>query len=243
MVIGHGTTLRHSDVIYQRASWGWWDGGRILTNREQGPAVGILVDDVIFSDPFPTMNAINFDMRPGSSSGAPHLEPATLQNVTIRNLHVAAFSTQTKCDASCAQSGWCVPACAIGDLPRGVPNRLLGGPDHAANNITSIAFENCTIGGVGLGTLLRNNDPAFNVTWGSVRGITVDGKPVGGSPDAACEAQLEGTCGLGSNPFKSCEVCCGQHQLLLRGAGCSAGDCARFCSATWSGRGSQSGSE
>ena len=37
--------------------------------------------------------------RPGSSSGSAHLAPATATDVTIRNFHVAAFSTQTKCPA------------------------------------------------------------------------------------------------------------------------------------------------
>jgi hypothetical protein len=97
MVIGHGATLRSSDAIYQRASWAFWDGGRILTNREQGSAVGITIDDVRFSDPFPTMNAINLDLRTGSSSGSPHMKPATVADVTIRNFHVKAFSTQTQC--------------------------------------------------------------------------------------------------------------------------------------------------
>ena len=73
-----------------------------------------------------------------------------------------------------------MPACGVADLPRGVPNRLLGGPDPGSNNITSLAFENCTIGGIDIDTLLRTNDPAFNVTWESVSGITVDGKPVAG---------------------------------------------------------------
>jgi hypothetical protein len=45
------------------------------------------------------MNAINLDLRPGSSSGSAHLAPATATDVTIRNFHVAAFSTQTKCPA------------------------------------------------------------------------------------------------------------------------------------------------
>lgn len=110
MVIGNGAMLRNSDAIYQRASWGFWDGGRILTNRQQGSALGITIDDVVFSDRFPTMNAINLDFRPGSSSGEPHLEPATAADVTIRNFHVASFSTQTKCTAGGANDGCkCVP--------------------------------------------------------------------------------------------------------------------------------------
>lgn len=110
MVIGYGATLRHSDAIYQRASWGFWDGGRVLTNREQGSAIGITIDDVQFSDRFPTMNAINLDLRTGSSSGKPHLNPATVADVTIRNFHVAAFSTQTQCTTAAAKDGCkCAP--------------------------------------------------------------------------------------------------------------------------------------
>ena len=233
MLIGHHATLRASDAIYQRASWGWWDGGRILTNREQGATVGVTVDDLVASDPFPTMNALNFDTRPGSSSGSPHAGPSTFANVSIRNLHVAAFSTQRVCPggknppAGCS----CVPACASGPLPFGVPNRILGGPART-NNISSIAFENCTIGGVGVGELLRGG--AFNVSWAAVRGITVDGAAVG--PPDPCMSTLRSLCSTDKvrahSPFshEPCAVCAGQLQHQLMEAGCTHAEIQKYCS-------------
>jgi hypothetical protein len=111
------TILRASDAIYQRASWAWWSGGRILTNRQQGSAINITVDDLIASDPFPTMNAISLDLRPGAKSGSNATAPATLRGVTIRNFHARNFSTMRSCPSWGGGCG-CVPDCAAsGALP------------------------------------------------------------------------------------------------------------------------------
>jgi hypothetical protein len=106
-------------------------------------------------------------------------------------------------------------------MPRGLPNRILGGPDSRANNVTSLAFENCTIGGVDVGTLLRTGDPAFNVTWASVAQITVDGQKVVPPPDgggSACAKELRAVCGSTSGAGGACFTCCGHQQHLLRRA-------------------------
>jgi hypothetical protein len=141
------------------------------------------VDDLVVSDPFPTMDAINLDMRPGDESGSAHLKPSTLQDVKIRNLHVKAFSTIK----ACPTSGFgckCVPLCNVskGTLPllHGIPNLIVAGPDLAKNNITSIDFENCTIGGVSMAKVLGSADGFSNITWPFVapHGITTDGKPI-----------------------------------------------------------------
>lgn len=78
MLIGYNGRLETSDVIYQRASWEWWNGGRVLTNRQQGTVFNVTVADLVVSDPFPSMNAIDLDMRPGSSSGSNHPGEARL---------------------------------------------------------------------------------------------------------------------------------------------------------------------
>ena len=122
----------------------------------------------------------------------------------------------------------CVPYCPPGSFPRGFPNRILGGPDSSSNNISSLAFENCSIGGIDVGTLLRTGDPAFNVTWSSVSQITVDGQRIT-PPDDACVRQLEVACGEHTGDVQACGICCGQHQHALRAAGCSDVDCAAFC--------------
>ena len=180
MLIGYGNTLIASDSIYQRSSWAWWSGGRVLTNRQQGTTVGVTVDDLVASDPFPYADAINLNMQPGPESGSDHPGPSTVMNVTIRNLHVRAFSTQRSCpkggangegEGGCA----CVPACGPGVLPLGIPNVIAGGP-VATNNITSLSFINCTIGGQPMAEVLLG--PGFNVTWDAVADITADGKNI-----------------------------------------------------------------
>eukprot|EP01046_Picozoa_sp_COSAG06_P069561 COSAG06_NODE_19027_length_857_cov_0.846966_1_plen_120_part_00 len=101
--------------------------------------------------------------------------------------------------------------------------------DDSANNISSLAFENCSIGGVDVGVLLRTGDPAFNVTWGAVSAITVDGQRIT-PPDPTCLAELREVCGGSrSSAGQACGTCCGHHQHALRVAGCSAEDCAAFC--------------
>jgi hypothetical protein len=49
---------------------------------------------------------------------------------------------------------------------------------RSLNNITSLAFDNCSIGGLGMGEIFRVAG-AMNVTWDSVVGsISVDGRTV-----------------------------------------------------------------
>lgn len=123
----------------------------------------------------------------------------------------------------------CVPECAQGPFPRGFPNRILGGPDITTNNISSLTFENCSIGGIDIGVLLRTKDPAFNVTWDMVSKIVVDGQRIV-PPDNVCAHELGSTCGEYSGGGRACETCCGTHQHALRVAGCTSADCTLFCS-------------
>ena len=175
------TILRASDAIYQRASWAWWSGGRIITNRQQGSAINISVDDLIASDPFPTLNAISLDLQPGAKSGSLNDSPATLRGVTISNFHVRNFSTFRSCPPSAPGGCGCTPKCtSTGAMPYGIPNILTAGPDKSSHNISGLAFVNCSIGGVEMAELFRTAGAAVNVSWEFVEAgaITVDGKTV-----------------------------------------------------------------
>ena len=135
------------------------------------------------SDPLPSMNAINLDMRPGSASGKMHFQPATVSAVTIRNFHVAAFSTSKMC-SQFGNGCKCIPDCGKSlPLPHGIPNILAGGPEFTSNNITSLSLENCSIGGVDMKNLLGGGG-YFNVTWPFIAsgGLKVDGTPIVPSP-------------------------------------------------------------
>lgn len=55
---------------------------------------------------------------------------------------------------------------------------LVAGPDASSHNISSLAFDNCSIGGVGMDKIFSSAG-AVNVTWDSVVGsITVDGRAI-----------------------------------------------------------------
>ena len=86
--------------------------------------VGVTVDDLVASDKFMTMPAINLDMRPGSSSGSLHSGPSTASGVVIRNLHVASFSTMRRCGPGGDKKTGCHCVPGVPDpngvLPRGI---------------------------------------------------------------------------------------------------------------------------
>lgn len=71
MFLDTGGRLTNSDVIYQRASWAWWSGGRIFTDRQMGSAVGLTVINVTVEDPLPTFEAFHFDLRSTCTAQSP----------------------------------------------------------------------------------------------------------------------------------------------------------------------------
>eukprot|EP00041_Stephanoeca_diplocostata_P029010 m.845728 g.845728 ORF g.845728 m.845728 type:complete len:166 (-) comp23477_c1_seq48:1208-1705(-) len=146
-------------------------GGRIFSNRQQGNAINLRVENVTVEDVFPSLNVFQLDLT--SSIGS----SATVHDVRFTNVHVRNFSTVRSCNAGNGCN--CVPKCARGPLPTGIPNALWAGPDRTHNNISSMTFTNVSIGGVNLYDALTTAG-YFNVTWESVHGITVDGKPVSG---------------------------------------------------------------
>lgn len=61
VVAGSGSILRDSDVLYARASWAWWAGGRVFSQRRMGATTDVLLSDVRVLDPLPTLNAFQID--------------------------------------------------------------------------------------------------------------------------------------------------------------------------------------
>ena len=153
--VGQNTTLSDSDVIYSRASWAWWGGGRVFSHRDTWSAANLTVERVRVTDPLPSFNAFQF----ASTGGAADL--------VFRNVSVAAFSTVDSCPAWAGGCN-CVPACGQGTLPDGVPNLLTG-------TVQRVRFDNVTIAGQSIAAVL--DSPAFNVTGnGTVVDVYVDGR-------------------------------------------------------------------
>lgn len=156
--LGNGTRLEDSDVIYARASWAWWDGGRVFSQRGDWTAHNVTVSGLRVTDPKPSLNA--FQLKGDST--------ATATDIVFQNVAIAAFSTQSECKGF-GNGCNCVPDCGKGPLPDGVPNLLTGVVKHAE-------FDNVTLGGVSIAEVLFT--PAFNVTSDTVSDIIVDGKRV-----------------------------------------------------------------
>jgi len=156
---GNGTTLANSDVIYARASYAWWSGGRVFSQRGDWASQNVVVDGLRVSDPLPSLNAFQF-----AGTGAADT------NNTFKHVTIANFSTMRRCGTT--HNGCnCQPACAQhGPLPFGVPNLLEGQVRH-------VTFDNVTIAGVSIADAFRG--PSFNVSsTGSVSDIYVDGRKV-----------------------------------------------------------------
>ena len=169
MLNGNGTRLLDSDVIYARASWGWWSGGRVFSHRGtgMGGVYNVSVEGLRVEDRQPSLNMWQVDMLTGSASG---LE---MTDVTFTDVHAAAYSTVKLCGTSGGCN--CQPACAKGGaLPDGIPNVLLGGPN---GKIRGWTFTNVSIAGTSIAAALTQ--PGFNYSRdGSVSNIVVDGKKV-----------------------------------------------------------------
>ena len=72
-------------VIYHRASWHYWGGGRVISfrNREPGNVIkNVLIKNVLVEDPFPAFPPFYFTMRNPDNSNA----DVDFQNILIENV-------------------------------------------------------------------------------------------------------------------------------------------------------------
>jgi hypothetical protein len=158
-------TLRDSDVIYARASWAFWSGGRIFCSRGAGNGAvmsGVVIDGVRVEDRLPTLNWLQIDE---TADGGPLPASASFSNVVFANVVVANYSTVRK-------------DLQGNPLPHGIPNLLFA--QSPAVNISNVAFVNVTLAGLPLRDAV--NDPTiFNISAaGTLFNVTVDGEPIRG---------------------------------------------------------------
>jgi hypothetical protein len=149
-------TLRDSDVIYARASWAWWSGGRVFCQRcasACGTMAGVAIDGVRVEDALPSLNAFELDLTGGGSVFA---------NVSFRNIAVRNFSTVRE-------------TLDKRSLPFGLPNLMFGVELAAFDNV---AFENVTIRGASISSGFADA-AQWNVSKQRTRrDVTIDGVPV-----------------------------------------------------------------
>jgi hypothetical protein len=159
-------SLRDSDVIYARASWSWWSGGRVFCQRgavTDSVMSGVIVDGVRVEDRLPSMNAFEFDMTSGGKrpDGA---HDATFTDISFRNVHIANWSTVRE-------------TLDRRPLPFGLPNLLFAEGRNVT--FTNVNFENCTIAGERVRAGACDDAAKWNCSAAdTLINVTADGAPM-----------------------------------------------------------------
>ena len=120
-------------VIYHRAGWHYWNGGRVISFRHAGPGAtirNVLVRDVVVEDPHPAFPPFYFTM----DAESPGKGKQVMENIVIRDVSQRHVAVAGRLDAK-----------------RGKPrNTMLGlNRDNPFSNIT---FKNCRY----LGKVIRS---------------------------------------------------------------------------------------
>lgn len=135
-------------VIYHRAYWHYWAGGRVISFREAGPGANIrnvLVNNVVIEDPHPAFPPFYFTMAKNSSTPKKQL----MENIVIQNVlqaHPAAKGSL--------------------DQRRGKPQNTMLGLNND-NPFSNITFKNCRY----LGKVIKSFDDGNFKTNAFVRNI------------------------------------------------------------------------
>ncbi len=120
---GRKLIVEDCDVIYSRAKWHHWNGGRIFNMRGEGESnggAGVIFRNINIEDPRPTLQQFFICMTVPKPYGDGKRGPGDLSGILFQNISIAAPSVL------------------------GEPQLLWGQPDARIRNLT---FENLTLGG------------------------------------------------------------------------------------------------
>lgn len=122
---GRGIVVEDCDVIYSRAKWHHWSGGRVFNMRGEGEGAagrGVVFRNIHIEDPRPTLQQFFLCMEvPPPYSNEPRKRgPGDLSGIRFENIHIAAPSVL------------------------GEPQILHG---HGTARIRGLVFENLTVAG------------------------------------------------------------------------------------------------
>ena len=155
-------------VIYHRAGWHYWEGGRIISFREQAPGdtlFNVQIKNVLVEDPFPAFPPFYFKMlNPANSNASVYYDNIIIENV--HQEHPGVSSTQ--------------------DAGNGKPRNTMLGLD-SARKFSNITFKNCFYDGKWLGSFqdgdFYKNDYVENISFilDPVLGASTD-RPVQSAP-------------------------------------------------------------
>ncbi|PWD99486.1 T9SS type A sorting domain-containing protein [Marinilabilia rubra] len=137
---GSSCQFKDITVIYHRANWHWWEGGRIISMRETDPGTTISnvhVKNILVEDPLPAFPPFYATMVPGTGD-------VTLNNIIIENVHQEHDGVSTSLDQD-----------------RGKPQNTMVGLD-SSRKWENITFKNCYFNGK---TLTSFGDGNFDTTF------------------------------------------------------------------------------
>lgn len=125
-------------VIYHRAGWHYWEGGRVISFRDRKPGnviKNVQIKNVLIEDPFPAFPPFYFKMlNPDNSSAAIDYDNILIENVKQEHPNVSGS----------------------GDGNYGKPRNTMLGLDEA-RKFRNITFKNCHYNGKWLGSFQDGN--------------------------------------------------------------------------------------
>ena len=125
-------------VIYHRAGWHYWEGGRVISFRDRKPGnviKNVQIKNVLIEDPFPAFPPFYFKMlNPDNSSAAIDYDNILIENVKQEHPNVSGS----------------------GDNTYGKPRNTMLGLDEA-RKFKNITFKNCHYNGKWLGSFQDGN--------------------------------------------------------------------------------------
>jgi hypothetical protein len=134
------------DVIYSRAYWINWSGGRVFNMRGEGGGAcgsGVIFSNINITDPRPTMQNYFVSMQLLSPYGSStnYRDPGDLSGVKFINLSITATN-------------------------RNAEPEILWGNTNGLASIHNLTFDNLTVGGVTVLTnIFKTNDHVYNLVF------------------------------------------------------------------------------
>lgn len=137
-------------VIYHRANWHYWDGGRVIAFRDAGPGKtikNVLVKNILIEDPFPAFPPFWFTMDPEGDG----TKEQVMENVRIEKVYQEHPGVRGDQDSQ-----------------RGKPRNTMMGL-NAKNKFSNITFKHCYYNGKWLGSFedgdFKVNEFIENITF------------------------------------------------------------------------------
>jgi hypothetical protein len=159
--------VRDCDVIYARAKWIYWGGGRVFNMRGEGSGncgAGVVFSNINIEDPRPTMQSFFGCMTVPAPYGSDSRGAGDWSGTVFRNVRIATTNRNSE-----PEMLWGAPGAQIHDLT--FDNLTVGGIEIRSNifltnsNVYNLCFTNSSLTRLCLSEARMENDRiTFSVT-------------------------------------------------------------------------------